>query len=69
MQRLRRVAHRVVWVNPLAARDGFTPTAGGMAAALPYIDDLVRGHSVAALQDLAALLSSERSAGRAGQIR
>jgi uncharacterized protein with von Willebrand factor type A (vWA) domain len=53
VQRLRRVAHRIVWVNPLVATPGFAPIAGGMAAALPYLDDLVEGHSVAALAALA----------------
>jgi uncharacterized protein len=57
MARLRRVAHRVVWVNPLVASDGFTPTAAGMAAALPHVDELIAGHSVAALEGLAARLS------------
>ena len=57
MARLRRVAHRVVWVNPLVASDGFTPTAAGMAAALPHVDELIAGHSVSALEELAARLS------------
>ena len=49
MARLRRLAHRVVWANPHKAQPGFEPLAGGMAAALPSIDDFVEGHSVAAL--------------------
>lgn len=53
MQRLSRLAHRVVWANPRAARPGFAPTAGGMAAALPWCDQLVEGHSLAALEALA----------------
>ena len=57
MARLHRVAHRIVWVNPLAASDGFTPTAAGMAAALPHVDELIAGHSVAALEELAARLN------------
>jgi uncharacterized protein with von Willebrand factor type A (vWA) domain len=51
--RLQRLAHRVVWSNPRKAAPGFTPTAGGMAAALPYVDDFVDGHSLAALLRLA----------------
>jgi len=54
MARLRRVAHRVVWVNPLKATEGYEPLARGMAAALPYVDDFVEGHSLAALEALAA---------------
>jgi uncharacterized protein len=52
MARLRRVAHRVVWVNPLKASPGYAPLARGMAAALPYVDDFVEGHSVASLENL-----------------
>jgi len=57
MLRLSRVAHRVVWVNPLKASPGYAPLARGMAAALPYIDDFVEGHSLAALQELAQVIS------------
>lgn len=49
---LRRLAHRVVWVSPHAGRPGFAPTAGGLAAALPYLDALVAGHSLAAMEEL-----------------
>jgi uncharacterized protein len=57
MARLRRVARRIVWVNPLKASEGYAPLARGMAAALPYVDDFVEGHSLAALEDLAAVVS------------
>ncbi len=56
MARLARVAHRIVWVNPLKASPGYAPIAGGMAAALPYVDEFVEGHSLASLDDLARLL-------------
>ncbi|HEY3834102.1 MAG TPA: VWA domain-containing protein [Acidimicrobiia bacterium] len=52
MARLARVAHRIVWVNPLKASEGYAPLAQGMAAALPFVDDFVEGHSLAALEDL-----------------
>jgi uncharacterized protein with von Willebrand factor type A (vWA) domain len=58
MARLSRVAHRVVWVNPLKVTPGYAPLARGMAAALPYIDDFVEGHSLAALQELAEVISA-----------
>jgi uncharacterized protein len=51
--RLSRLSHRLIWANPRAGREGFTPTAGGMAAALPHCDQLVEGHSLAALERLA----------------
>ena len=53
MQRLDRVAHRVVWVNPLKVTPGYAPLARGMAAALPYVDRFVEGHSLGALERLA----------------
>jgi uncharacterized protein len=56
MARLRRVAHRLVWVNPLKATPGYAPLARGMAAALPHVDEFVEGHSVASLEQLARLV-------------
>lgn len=56
MQRLRRVAYRIVWVNPLKAGEGYAPLARGMAAALPHVDDFVEGHSLAALDELARVV-------------
>ena len=58
MARLHRLAHRVVWVNPHKAKPGYAPLTAGMAAALPWVDDFVEGHSLAALEDLASLLSA-----------
>jgi hypothetical protein len=57
MARLRRVAYRVVWVNPLKASPGYAPLARGMAAALPYVDDFVEGHSVASLENLVEVVA------------
>ena len=59
MGRLRRVARKVVWVNPLKAAPGYAPLARGMAAALPYVDAFVEGHSLAALEQLAVVVSSQ----------
>lgn len=57
LARLRRVAHRVVWVNPLKASPGYAPLAGGMAAALPHVDEFVEGHSIASLEALAEVVA------------
>ncbi len=57
MRRLGRVAHRVVWVNPLRASPGYEPIARGMAAALPFVDEFVDGHSLVSLEELAGVLS------------
>ncbi len=62
MQRLRRVAYRVVWVNPLKASPGYAPLARGMAAALPWVDDFVEGHNLESLQRLAHLVLSDHRA-------
>ncbi len=57
MARLARVAHRIVWVNPLKASEGYAPLARGMAAALPYVDDFIEGHSLDSLEQLSLVLS------------
>jgi uncharacterized protein len=52
MQRLARLAHRIVWVNPRVSARGFAARAGGMTAALPYCDAFVSGHSFRALGEV-----------------
>ncbi|WP_051324501.1 vWA domain-containing protein [Candidatus Solirubrobacter pratensis] len=61
MQRLSRLAYRIVWVNPRASASGFAPRVGGMAAALPHIDALVSGHSLEALGEVAEAIAAERT--------
>jgi len=58
MQRLRRVAYRIVWVNPLKVTPGYAPLARGMAAALPFVDQFVEGHSLDAMERLADILDT-----------
>ena len=57
MERLSRVAHRIVWVNPRTQSPEYQPLAGGMAAAWPYCDAVVSAHSLTALDDLTAALA------------
>jgi uncharacterized protein with von Willebrand factor type A (vWA) domain len=57
-QRLARLAHRVIWVNPHKGRTGFSPETGGMIAVLPHIDALVAGHTFATLSELAGLIAA-----------
>jgi uncharacterized protein with von Willebrand factor type A (vWA) domain len=57
MSRLSRLAHRIVWVNPLKVTPGYAPLARGMAAALPYIDRFVEGHNLLALEELSAIIT------------
>jgi uncharacterized protein with von Willebrand factor type A (vWA) domain len=61
MARLHRLAHRIIWVNPHRGRPGFAPLTAGMVAALPHVDEFVAGHSLAAYEELAVTLSTERS--------
>jgi len=63
MQRLHRLAHHIIWVNPRKASHDYEPLVGGMAAALPYVDTFVSGHSYRALQDVmeAIRLAGSRS--------
>jgi uncharacterized protein len=56
MARLRRSAHRLVWLNPLAAHPDFEPLTRGMRAAVPHTDELLAGNSLASLEELAATL-------------
>jgi uncharacterized protein with von Willebrand factor type A (vWA) domain len=63
MERLSRLAYRIVWVNPRAASSGFSPRAGGMAAALPHCDALVSGHSLAALDEVIDAIGSDAPRG------
>jgi uncharacterized protein with von Willebrand factor type A (vWA) domain len=65
MQRLARLAHRIVWVNPRVGASAFSVQAGGMVAALPHCDALVSGHSFQALGEVAAAIGAE-SLGRPG---
>lgn len=52
MERLHRLAYRIIWVNPRKAATGYEPLVGGMAAALPHVDTFVSGHSLRALEDV-----------------
>jgi hypothetical protein len=58
MERLGRLAHRIVWVNPRVAGRAFSAQAGGMAAALPHCDALVSGHSYSALGEVVEAIRS-----------
>ncbi|HEX2085233.1 MAG TPA: VWA domain-containing protein [Solirubrobacteraceae bacterium] len=60
MERLRRLAYRIVWVNPRAAAPGFEPIAGGMAAALPHVDELLSGHTALALGEVVEAMGRTR---------
>jgi uncharacterized protein with von Willebrand factor type A (vWA) domain len=56
MARLRRSAHRLVWLNPLAADPRYEPLTRGMRAAIPHTDHLLAGNTLGSLEQLAETL-------------
>jgi hypothetical protein len=57
MSRLRRLAHTLIWVNPHAGKDGYSPVQGGIVAVLPHLDELLAGHSLATLERLLEVMA------------
>lgn len=57
MARLRRLAHTVIWANPHRGKAGYAPVQAGIAAALPWVDGLVAGHSLAAFGELLEMIA------------
>lgn len=57
MARLRRLAYRVIWVNPLKGSPRYEPLARGMAAALPSVDVFLSGHNLESLEHLGRVLA------------
>jgi uncharacterized protein with von Willebrand factor type A (vWA) domain len=55
--RLGRLAHRLVWVNPLKGSPRYQPLARGMAAALPHVDTFMPGHNLQSLEALCEVLA------------
>jgi uncharacterized protein with von Willebrand factor type A (vWA) domain len=58
--RLSRLAHRLIWVNPLKGSPRYEPLARGMAAALPYVDVFLAGHNLESLESLCGVLEGAR---------
>jgi uncharacterized protein with von Willebrand factor type A (vWA) domain len=57
MARLARAAYAVIWVNPLKGNPDYQPLAGGMRAALPFVDRFLAGHNLGSLEELATVLA------------
>ena len=57
MARLACAAYAVVWVNPLKGNPEYQPLAGGMRAALPFVDRFLPGHNLTSLEELATVLA------------
>ena len=61
MERLSRLCHKVVWMNPHKGNDPeFIPTTLGMMVAAPYVDLILSGHDLASLEELAERLPELR---------
>ena len=58
--RLSRLAHRLIWVNPLKGSPRYEPLARGMAAALPHVDVFLAGHNLESLESLCEVLEDAR---------
>jgi uncharacterized protein with von Willebrand factor type A (vWA) domain len=58
--RLSRLAHRLIWVNPLKGSPRYEPLARGMAASLPYVDVFLAGHNLESLESLCEVLEGAR---------
>jgi uncharacterized protein len=67
MARLRRLAYRVVWLNPRAGAPGFEPRVAAMAAALPYCDALLPADTFRSLRDAISSITSRGSTGGTGR--
>jgi hypothetical protein len=60
MQRLQRLSHQVLWLNPLKADPHYEPVTRGMKAALPAVNLLLSGHSLGSLEELVEILETSR---------
>jgi uncharacterized protein with von Willebrand factor type A (vWA) domain len=58
MRYLQLRCHRLIWLNPLMGKANYQPLAGGMAAALSYVDDFLPIHNMQSLSELAAHLAT-----------
>src|SRR4029453_1917332 len=58
--RLSRLAHRLIWVNPLKGSPSYQPLARGMAAALPYVDVFLAGPNLAGRESRGRVLGEAR---------
>ena len=58
MQRLTRLTHSVIGVNPFKSVPGYKPLAAGMAAALPHVDVFLSGHNFESLEELADAIAA-----------
>jgi uncharacterized protein len=58
IDRLHRSCRRLIWLNPLLRYEGFAAKARGVRLMLPHVDEFRPVHSLEAVGDLVAALSS-----------
>ncbi len=68
IERLHLSSRRLIWLNPLLRWDGFAPKAQGILTMLPHVDSFRAGHSIASLQDLAAVISQPDDQGQKARL-
>ncbi len=56
MATLHRRSRAVVWINPLKGSADYQPLAGGMQAALPFVDCFLPGHNLASLETMVKVI-------------
>ncbi|MEX0276505.1 MAG: VWA domain-containing protein, partial [Ruegeria sp.] len=68
IERLHLSCRRLIWLNPLLRWDGFAPKAQGVRSMLPHVDSFRAGHSIASLEDLAAVISQPDDQGQKARL-
>jgi uncharacterized protein with von Willebrand factor type A (vWA) domain len=58
MRAVQARARKVIWLNPLLGDPRYEPTARGMEAALPFVDQFLPAHDLASLEQLLPHLSA-----------
>jgi uncharacterized protein with von Willebrand factor type A (vWA) domain len=57
MRNLKRLAKRLIWLNPLLGSQNYQPLCKGMSTALPYLDHFLPCHNLSSLEKLGQLIS------------
>jgi uncharacterized protein with von Willebrand factor type A (vWA) domain len=55
--RLRRIAYRVIWVNPARRRPGYRPPLPALRNSLLHVDEQLSGHTLDELRILAEAIT------------
>jgi hypothetical protein len=58
LKKMRRRSKRIIWLNPLKGTKGYAPTAGGMQAALPELDEFRAANNLNCLMELENILAN-----------